>query len=459
MFLMKKDLANLESLSRLVVEWSTNFLHKIDQHPVAASHNPTPIAAPLTIDGIGAEAAFAEFTKNIAPELSGSAGPRYLGFVTGGVTPAAMLGDWLTAAVDQNVMVPGDSISTAVELQVLAWLRSLFEIDSEFEGVLTSGATSSNLLGIITARQHAGEVQGLDIAADGISGAEIEVFSACPHASIKKVLAIAGIGRNKIIEVPALPKSEEMDVTALTQMLKESTSPGKIVIASAGTVTGTAFDDLKQISSLCKTHNAWLHVDGAFGLFSRLVPELKPLTEGINGADSITCDGHKWLNVPYDCGIFFTKHPAILQRTCSVTAPYLDITNELPTLMDRGIENSRRFRALPIWMSLKAYGKEGYSELIRRNCDQARLLAEWIEASADYELLTKCELNVVVLRPTENSKDVSQLLSEINQTGLVYLTPGVWFGTKGIRAAFSNWRTTTTDVETVCEVLSRSILA
>ncbi len=453
MTLMEDDLDRLEHLSTLVAGWSADFVKQVDQRPVAATNNPRPLDEPLGTDGLGAETTFAEFKKHLAPGLSGAVGPRYLGFVTGGVTPAAMLGDWLTTAIDQNVMVPGDSISTAVELQVLAWLTSLFDLDIGFEGVLTSGATTSNLLGMLTARQFAGESQGIDIAGDGIGKAEVELFSACPHASIRKVVGFAGMGRNAIKEVPCLPDTEQMDVVALERQLANSQAPGKIVIASAGTVTGTDFDDLTQISRLCKAHGAWLHIDAAFGLFSRLVPEYQSLTEGINEADSITCDGHKWLNVPYDCGIFFTKHAALLQRTCSVSAPYLAVSDALPALMDRGIENSRRFRALPVWMSLKSYGKRGYRDLVSRNCEQAKMFADWITKSSSYTLLTPCKLNVVVFRPSNSTMEIQQKLAEINQTGLVYLTPGNWLGTPCIRAAFSNWRTSQADIDVVCSAL------
>lgn len=457
MGLMNKDLDEFETLSNLVAQWSANFQAQLDQYEVANTDNPIPNLESLEQSGLGAKKAFDEFSHKIAPYLSGSAGPRYLGFVTGGVTPAAILGDWLTSAVDQNVMVPGDSISTAIELQVLTWLRELLVINDDFEGVLTSGATTANLLGIITARQFAGERQNLDIAKNGLGGAQIEIFSACPHASIKKVISFSGLGRENIIDVPCLPDSEEMDITELEKLLSESQRPGKIVIASAGTVTGTDFDDLDQISLLCEKYDAWLHVDAAFGLFSRLIPELMDLTNGINKADSITSDAHKWLNVPYDSGIFFTRHTEILNRACSVSAPYLAVSNLLPPLMDRGIENSRRFRALPIWMTLKAYGRNGYHHLVKKNCNQAASLAEWILESRGYELMTSCKLNVLIFRPKSRDVNVAELLSVINQTGLVYLTPGLWFGAQGIRAAFSNWRTEQKDIEIICEVLERAL--
>jgi glutamate/tyrosine decarboxylase-like PLP-dependent enzyme len=246
-------------------------------------------------------------------------------------------------------------------------------------------------------------------------------------------------------------------VTALALALALNRAPGKIVIASAGTVTGTDFDDLSAVSALCRQHQAWFHVDGAFGLFARLSPSRHDWTLGVELADSITCDGHKWLNVPYDCGLFFTRHPQILQQSCSVAAPYLDIGPGLPAFMDRGIENSRRFRALPLWMSLLAYGRQGYAQLVEDNCSQALALAQWIAQSADYELLAPCRLNVVVFRPRAPGQEVKSCLQRINQSGQVFMTPGQWQGREAIRAAFSNWRTTQDDVRQVCALLETCV--
>jgi len=451
------DFQQLGQLSTHVADWCQRFLQSLPDRKVAILGDPTltndPLGNPLENAGIGASAAFEQFTRNIAPLLSASAGPRYMGFVTGGTTPAAMLADWVVATADQNVSSPGDSISTAVELQVMQWLRSLFHLPEHFEGLLTTGATASNLLGVLCGRQYAGLQQGIDIARQGLAQAQIEVFSATPHASSVKSLSLAGLGREQLTQINCLPGSEAMDVASLKAALEASNNPGKIVLASAGTVTGTDFDDLEAIAALCKTHNAWLHVDGAFGLFSRLLPERRNLSKGIELADSITSDGHKWLNVPYDCGIFYTRHTHLLQQTCSVAAPYLATGVATQSLMDWGIENSRRFRALPVWMSLKAYGRDGYQALVEENCRQATFLADWIEASPDYELLAPCKLNVVIFKPRVDDTEVGRVLQRINESGKVFMTPGVWQGDKGIRAAFSNWRTTQEDMEIICEVL------
>ncbi len=435
--------------------WSQQWLQQLDQRPVARPDEPMPPLRDLPGHGLGLEAVWQSFCRDLAPGFNASPGPRYLGFVTGGVTPAALAGDWLTAVIDQNVASAGNSIATGVELQVLDWLRQLLELPGGLIGSLTTGATAANLLGMVCARQYAGWRQGRDIARDGIGSAAIKVFSGTPHASSLKVVGLVGLGREQIAAVPCLPGSEAMDVAALAAMLEASPEPGKIVIASAGTVTGTDFDDLNAIAALCRQHQAWLHVDGAFGLFSRLDPQRRDWSAGIEFADSITCDGHKWLNVPYDCGIFFTRHADLLQQCCSVSAPYLETHDLLPALMDRGIEQSRRFRALPLWFSLLAYGREGMRRIVEDNCRQAAALAEWLEASPDYALLKAPRLNVVVFRPRQEAS--ADVLARLNAAGEVFMTPGQWQGQQGIRAAFSNWRTGDGDVERVCRALAAAV--
>jgi glutamate/tyrosine decarboxylase-like PLP-dependent enzyme len=449
----ERDFAELPALATQIAHWCVEFQRALPVRPVANLNEAQIPACDLPEEGHGAAAALAAFEQEIAPYLSASAGPRYLGFVTGGATPAGMLADWLVSAIDQNVSGRGDSIASTVESQVLSWLCELFELPDSFAGVLTTGATAANILGMVCGRQFAGLQQGRDIAKDGIGNASLEIFAATPHASTLKALSIAGLGRDSVTWVPCRPDSEAMDVAGLAELLARSTAKGKIVIASAGTVTGNDYDDLPAIAKLCREHSAWLHVDGAFGLFARLSPSRRAWLDGIELADSITCDAHKWLNVPYDCGMFFTRHPDLLQQVCSVAAPYLDVGSALPSFMERGIENSRRFRALPLWMSLQAYGRHGIAELVENNCRQASALAEWIAQSDGYELLTPCKLNVVVFRPKGDDAAVKATLRAINQSGKVFMTPGAWQGKTAIRAAFSNWRTTLADVELACQVL------
>ncbi|WP_144212884.1 pyridoxal phosphate-dependent decarboxylase family protein [Shewanella donghaensis] len=400
----------------------------------------------------------------IQPNLSASNGGRYWGFVTGGANPVATYADWLVTTYNQNVAKGGDSIASSIERQALSWLCQLFELPDSFKGIVTTGATSANLLGAFTARQFTGMQQGINVALEGMSQLDVAIFSATPHASMVKSLGMAGFGQNSWHKVDCLAESEAMDVNSLEQQLvimKAENSPKSIiVIASAATVTGTDYDDLIAISNLCKRYNAWLHVDAAFGIFERLMHGAEGKTKGLEFADSITLDCHKWLNVPYDCGVFLTQHQGLLQASCEVDAPYMMSDANEVAFMSLGIENSRRFRAFPVWATLKAYGKEGIKAQVSRNVAQAKQLAQWLEASDLYELVKPCELNVVLFKPKANLAEESltamsanECMLKLNQTGEIFFTPGVWNGEPIIRAAISNWVTTEEDMQTAIRAL------
>lgn len=450
---MAEEWGQLTQLLTRAQQLGVGFLQSLEERPVAVTRLPPLAAEALPESGGGSAAALAKFAEQIMPHLSASAGPRYWGFVTGGATPAALVGDWLAAATDQNLSSAGDSIAPSVEVQVLGWLRELFHLPSSFDGSLTSGATSANLLGLLCGRQHAGQRQGVDVAASGLGAVRIEVFAACPHASSLKSLAMAGLGRDNVVAVARLSDGECMDVADLAQRLAASDSPGKIVLASAGTVTGTDFDDLEATAELCRQHGAWLHVDAAFGLFARLLDDRRLWTRGIERADSITSDSHKWLNVPYDSGIFLTRHIDLLEQVLTVASPYLPGGGDLPHFMQRGVENSRRFRALPLWFSLRAYGRRGFAQLVAENCRQAAALAQWLDASPHYRLLVPAKLNVVVFCPAY-CVDLDAWLARLNDSGEVFMTPGRWAGEDTVRAAFSNWRTGAGDVTRVTALLT-----
>lgn len=439
---------------------STEFLNGIESRPVASNNLDLPQNS-LSQNGVDLQGALSQLRSDIIPKLSASRGSRYWGFVTGGATPVATLADWLVSTFDQNISKGNDSIATKVERQTLQWLNELFYLPDTFKGSLTTGATAANFLATITARQFVGQQQGIDVAKDGVFGLDIKVFSATPHASMVKSLGMAGLGQRQYQVVATLDNSEAMDVGALKKALDESTGKGKIVVASAATVTGTDFDDLQAIRELCDEHQAWLHVDAAFGIFERLISGPEGKTKGIEQADSITLDAHKWLNVPYDCGIFLTRHRQYLFDTCDVPAPYLVSSGDEPDFMSLGIENSRRFRALPIWLSLLAYGREGVTHWVEKNIEMAKQLADWLTGSPDYELVYHCQLNVVLFRPkalglTQAAADkrTSACLKSINEDGRLLLSPGSWQGNGIIRAAFSNWQTDEGDIEIAKQALS-----
>lgn len=413
----------------------------------------------LPNDGIGSEQVLEKFQKDILPNLSASVGPRFLGYVTGGATPAALSGDWLVSALDQNLMIGGDSISVDLERNTVEMLMTLFDLPSQrFLGVFTSGATASNVDAMAVAREWAGEKLGVQISDQGLKGENIRVLSANNHASINKAISIVGIGRNNLVNVSTQANSESIDIKALQDALDKHRDTRNIVVANAGTVNTGSFDNLLEVAELCESHDAWLHVDAAFGIFTRLSDKLAHLSAGLERADSITVDLHKWLNVPYDCGLLLTKHAKLQQRVFRNNASYLVSESEHYQPMDVGIENSRRFRALPVWFSLLAYGRYAFKEMVENHCFLARELAQLLEESGLYKVIETPKLNIVCFSAlsTEGKLDseaTQKVMELVNAGGSAFFTPTIINGQKYIRAAFSNWRTKIKDVELIVSSL------
>ena len=429
------------------------FLESLSTRPVGYAPQGLPHDV-LPDEGVGAVAALRMFRDKYEAQISGSAGPRYLGFVTGGSTPAALAGDWLSSAYDQNVGSDGDSIATTVERETLRLLRDLFALPEQFEGVFVSGATQANLVALATARQWAAQRMGVDVSEQGLwSMQPIPVLGGAPHASILKALSILGMGRQSFEYMTCLPARQAVDPQAVAQRLASLDGKPAIVVAGAGEVNTGDFDDIEALARVCKAYGAWLHVDGAFGLYAACDPTRAHLLNGLENADSITTDGHKWLNVPYDSGIVFTRHVVLQEEVFKATAAYLGAG---PDLLHRTPEDSRRFRALPAWMTLMAYGKSGYRELVVRCCSLAERMGEGIERSLRFELLSPVRLNIVCFALCGTSSDQRDLfLEKLKEDGQVLLTPTFFRGKPAIRAAFVNWSTSEQDIPVILDALER----
>lgn len=410
----------------------------------------------LPQQGEGAEAVLEHFRKHYARDMANSAGPRYFGFVTGGSTPASVAGDWLVSVYDQVMSGSNDSVAHFLERQTIHFLKQLFALNHEYAGTFVTGATMSNFVSLATARQWIGEQYGVNFSEDGLyDSAPINILSATPHSSILKSMSMLGLGRKSWIKVDTLPDREAIDVIKLEQTLKEMNGPS-IVVANAGTVNTVDFDDLEAIAQLKKKYNFWLHVDAAFGGFAACSEKYQHLMKGINHADTVTIDAHKWLNVPYDAAMQFTRHRGLQVKVFQNQAAYLGDPALMPDSMHFTPENSRRFRALPSWFTLMAYGKEGYRDIVERNCDVAQTLGKKIETSGEFRLLAPVKMNVVcftINNPGLTMEDVRKFLSAVRDDGRVFFTPTLYKGTPAIRAAVSNWQTGLKDAELAFEVL------
>jgi glutamate/tyrosine decarboxylase-like PLP-dependent enzyme len=407
--------------------------------------------------GMGGKEVLNLFADRYADKIASSAGPRYFGFVTGGSTPASVAGDWLVSALDQNACGSNDSIAPQIERQTIHFFREMFGLHDAYFGSFVTGATMSNFVGLALGRQWVGEQSGVDFSTEGVGSLTVKVISATPHSSILKSMSMLGIGRNAIIKPQTLPGREAVDLEDLERVLREQNGP-VIVVANAGTVNTVDFDDLEAIGQLKKRYNFWLHVDAAFGGFAALSDKFKHLTAGINHADSITVDAHKWLNVPYDAAMQFTRHKQIQLKVFQNSAAYLGDPEKSPDFFHYTPENSRRWRALPSWFALMAYGKEGHREIMERNCEVASALGQLISTSNQFTLLAPVRMNVVCFTLNGNQvsfEEIQRFLKAVADDGRVFFTPTVYKGTPAIRAAISNWQTERKDIELAFEVLTQ----
>lgn len=458
---LQTDLDTFEGLLRHALQSADNFLQTLSERPVAVLPKSRRKRG-LPTTGTGGRQALETFLTEYSSELSGSAGPRYFGFVTGGATPAAVAGDWLVSVFDQNLSNTGDSIATEVERETLAMLQELLNLPASFTGSFVTGATVSNFVGLALARQWVGRQYGINVAEVGSSSLPtLQVLSATPHSSVYKVLSMLGLGRQALNLVPTLQEREAIDVVQLEMALKDLHGQPVVVVANAGTVNTTDFDDLRAIGQLKRQYAFWLHVDAAFGAFASCSPVYAHLLYGIEHADSVAVDAHKWLNVPYDAAMQFVRpeHLALQIEIFQNSASYLSAaTLSDPNFNHLTPENSRRFRALPTWCTLVAYGREGYREIVERNCQLARQLSDRINTSTQFALLVPTALNIVcfTMTPTTgpiSASTVARLLDRLREDGRAYFTATVYRGRPGLRAAFCNWRTQAHDVELAWQAL------
>jgi glutamate/tyrosine decarboxylase-like PLP-dependent enzyme len=316
----------------------------------------------------------------------------------------------------------------------------------------------SNTVGLAVGREWLGERLGLDVSRAGAAAlGPVDVLSGSPHSSVAKAMSVLGIGRDRLRKVPLLPGDREaVDVAALESALAELHGRPAIVVANAGTVNTVDFDDLRAIAALKDAYDFWLHVDAAFGGFAALSPQYAALVDGLDAADSVCVDLHKWLNVPYDAAVQFTRRRDLQVKVFHNASPYLGVPAGEPDFLHLTPENSRRLRALPAWFSLAAYGRAGHREIVERNVALARRLGAGVEALPGLRLLAPVRLNVVCFTLAEHptQERVDALARAVAASGETYLTPTVYGGVPGLRAAFSNWRTTDADTERVLRALA-----
>lgn len=446
----ENELNSLDEILSRVKSESLDFLENLPKWPNSAT-DQVATSGSLRERGTGALGAMELFQQQYKKLIVASPGPRYWGFVTGGATPAAIAGDWLTAIYDQNTQgVRGEGdVSAIVERETIRLLCQLLHLPEHFTGGFVTGAMMSNFTGLAVARQWAGEQCGRDVSRQGMGG-DIVVMAATPHSSVIKSLSMLGIGSSNVVRVDTLPDREAIDVTDLESKLQQYQGRPLIVNCSAGTVNTVDFDDIEAIATLKHKYEFWLHIDAAFGGFAACSPTHRHLLNGWEQADSITIDNHKWMNVPYDSAISLVRKEHMRLQVSTFqnsNAPYLGDPSDNFSYLNFLPENSRRFRALPAWFSLTAYGRAGFEHIVANSIARAQELGGYIGSSECFELSAPVRLNVVCFRLKTKAERMPEFLRDLNRRGKVFMTPTLLSGSPALRAAFVNYRTSEEDVQ------------
>lgn len=443
--------AAIESACALAHEYFTTLATRpVGAQPDAAALERA-LGGLLPEAGEAAESVIDRLARGAEPGLVASAGPRYFGFVTGGTLPAALGADWLATAWDQNAcMYRMSPAAAAVEAVAGRWLVELLGLPRGTAVGFTTDATTANFAALAAARHAVLARCGWDVEADGLAGAPPLTLLAgeCAHASVAAAVQMLGLGRARVRHVAADAEGRMLPA-ALDAALAAATG-ARIVCAQAGEVNTGSFDPLDAIAPIARRHDAWLHVDGAFGLWAAAAPALRHLVRGAEAADSWTVDGHKWLNVPYDCGYALVRDGAALRAALAVTAPYLAASDQRENF-HYVPESSRRARGFATWAALRSLGRGGVAELVERCCALARRMAAALCAAPGVELLNEVVLNQVLVRfhPAVGDPDAftRAVLARIQADGTCWLSGTTWRGHAAARISVSNWSTTAADVD------------
>jgi glutamate/tyrosine decarboxylase-like PLP-dependent enzyme len=417
-----------------------------------------PLAAPASADAVIDRLAAAARVSTTA-----SRGPRYFGFVTGGSLPVATAADWLVSAWDQNAAVHVLSpFASVVEDVTASWLRELVGLSPEWSVGFVTGCQMANFTGLAAARHHVLAGVGWDVEARGLFGAPpIDVVvSDESHYTMFGALRLLGLGAERVRRVPTDDQGR-MRADALEAALRGGTGPC-IVCAQAGNVNTGAFDPIDPIADAARARGAWLHVDGAFGLWACASAALAPLVAAIGRADSIATDAHKWLNVPYDCGIVFSAHAASHRTAMTLPAAYIIADDEARDPRDFVPEESRRARAVPVYAALATLGREGLGDLVDRCCRLARRMADRLGGHPRVHVLNDVVLNQVLVRfdgPRGADAFTRAVIARVQADGTCWLGGTAWHGLAAMRVAVSNWSTTDADIDRSAEAILRAMEA
>jgi glutamate/tyrosine decarboxylase-like PLP-dependent enzyme len=432
---------------------AASYLDRIaDRHVGGRASRAELLAAlggPLPFRGAPPLQVIEELARGADTGLVATPGPRYFGFVTGGAVPVAVAADWLASAWDQNGALYVMSPAVAVMEDIVShWLLELLQLPDDASVGFVSGAHLANFTCLAAARHEVLHRVGWNVEEDGLQQAPpiTIVVGDEVHISVVGALRMLGFGASQPLRV-AVDDQGRMRPEAVKQTLDRITGPA-IVCLQAGNVNTGASDPFEAIVAAAHARGAWVHVDGAFGLWAAAVPDLQVQVTGVEQADSWTTDAHKWLNVPYDSGLAIVRHPAPHRAAMSLHASYLVRgLDEERVGMDWVPESSRRARVIPLYALLRSLGRDGLTHMILRNCVLARRIADHLRAEAGIQILNDVVLNQVLVRFADSDRVTRDVIARVQQEGTCWAGGAEWRGRSVMRISVSNWSTTEEDID------------
>ena len=454
-------MSDARDLLRRTAEIAADYLESLGERPVFPQVTPEQLrealGGPLPDEPLDAQRVVDELVAGAEPGVVALGSGRYFGFVIGGALPAALAADWLTSTWDQNATIyPIGPSASVVEQVTREWLVDLLGLPGEASVGFVTGTQLAHVTGLAAARWHVLDQVGWDVGREGLSGSPpIRVLvGEQRHVTVDRALRLLGLGTPTRI---AADDQGRMRADALAQALEEGAGP-TIVCAQVGDVNTGSFDPLVQIAEACENARAWLHVDGAFGIWAAVSPRFRHLVAGLERADSWTTDAHKWLQVPYDSGLVFCAHPESHRAAMTVTASYLiqdEGARRVRDAVDWVPEFSRRARGFAVYAALRSLGRSGLVELVERCCDAAARFAERIVEVEGAEVLNEVVLNQVLVR-FDSDERTEEVLARVQEDGCIWVGGTTWAGRKAIRISVSNWQTGDEEIELAVEAFERA---
>ena len=444
-------MTDVRALLQRTAELAADFLDSLEERPVFPRVSVDELRAglrvPLQDEPLDPAQVVEELAAAAEPGLVAMPSGRYFGFVIGGGLPAALAADWLTSTWDQNAgLYVGGPSASVIEQVVREWVCDLLGLPPDSSIGLVTGTQMGSVTALAAARFRVLERAGWDVSRDGLAGGpRVRVLvGEKRHVTVDRALRLLGLGAPETVAADAQGR---MDATALREALAGSDAP-TIVCAQAGEVNTGAFDDFNAIADATAEHGAWLHVDGAFGLWAAATPRFSELTRGVERADSWITDAHKWLNVPYDSALVLTSDPEAHRAAMTATASYLiqDDAQLVRDQVDWVPEFSRRARGFAVYAALRSLGRNGLAELVERTCDCARRFADGIVKLPGTELVNDVVLNQVLFR-FETDEQTDDALRRVQDAGDVWMSGTTWNGRRAIRISVSNWQTTDEEID------------